>query len=146
MATTTIKGKDFLLKLSPDNGTTKYTVVCLEAHKGRLTRNVKERNTQCGLLTSRDELKGVWTVNAVCNTTPAAVALGVGEASLELIRTWIVADTALILYRQMPVASGTDVYESCTVYLTALGDDSTVGEYLVFDFEITMDGELDITP
>jgi hypothetical protein len=144
MATTTIKGKDFLLKLSPDNGTSKYTLVCLEGHSYSGKRNKTKRDTQCGAIVSRGEPERTIQVTGVVNTTPAALAAGVGEASLELIQSWFENDTALTMYRQMPVATGDDFKQQGTVYIEELGDDVKVGEYMSFNLTLGVDGNLTI--
>jgi hypothetical protein len=144
MATTTINARTFLLKVSPDNGTSKYTLVCIEKHEAKRSRDVQERDTQCGLLTSRKAPKRTFPFSLVVNTTPAALAAGVGEASLELLLTWFENETALTIYRNSPDA-GTDLYETGTVYITRLDDAAQVGEYVTVDGEFTGDGTFDIT-
>jgi hypothetical protein len=146
MALTTIQGTGFLLKLSPDNWTTTYTVVCLTNQGMNRERDVNVTATQCGTASGRGPIKRSIDATLVVNTTPAAVASGVGEASYKLLETWIETDTALLFKRESPVGSGTDIYQVGTCWLTKMNDSAAVGEKMVCDITLTIDGDLDLTP
>lgn len=146
MALTPIQGKAFLLKLSPDAFTSTYTVVCLTSQSMNRERPVNNTDTQCGTVSGRGNPTRSIDATLVVNTTPAALAAGVGEASYKLLEQWFEGDTALTFKRESPVGSGTDIYQTGTCYITKLNDTAQVGEKMVCDVTLTIDGVLDLTP
>ena len=146
MPTTPIRGKLFLLILSPDNGASKYTLVCLTKHDFNSERTETEVETQCGTLVDVGEPKSDINVDGICNTTPAALAAGVGEASLELLMTWYLAATALKVYRQSPTGTGLDLSVESACKISKISDSAEVGKYVSFNMKLKLDGDLDITP
>jgi predicted secreted protein len=146
MATAIIQGRSFFLYLSDDNWTTKYKVVCLEGQNLDAERSVQETDTQCGVLVSFGNAKATIQATGVCNTTPAAVAAGAGEASYKKLQTWFWANTALLFKRQSPDAAGTDLNQEGTCYISKLGDSAQVDGKLIFSMTLSVQGDVDITP
>lgn len=145
-ANTPIISKNFLLKLSDDNFETTYTVVCLTKQGMTRSRQVNEKDTQCGIMTSRGAAKRVIPFELVVNTTPNAVVTGVGEASYKKLEEWFENDVALQFKRESPVGAGTDLSQTGVCYITRFDDDETVGEYMSASGDLTIEGEIDLTP
>src|SRR6185503_1328172 len=110
-ATAPIKGRTFLFKVSDDNWTTTYTLVCLMSQRGRASRQKNTIDSQCGLYTSRGSVDRTYELVFMVNTTPDAVAAGVGEVSGKKWQEWFEADTVLKFKRQWPTGSGTDFHQ-----------------------------------
>jgi hypothetical protein len=131
MALAQVQGKAILLKVSPDAGTTKYTLVCLVKQTFKGSTAVNKKETQCGQAVGLGAKDMSFTFDAVMNTTPAAVVSGAGEASAKLALSWWLNDTQLTVYRSIGTA-GADHYMEATAYLTEYNDDLTVGDPMAF--------------
>ncbi len=102
MATTTLNGNDIPLKISTDAGTTYKSVVCATTSGIEITRDISEKETKCGLLSTVGNAKWSANVEGVVNTTPAGT-----EVSYEDLLGIIVNNTATLIKVESPVAAGT---------------------------------------
>jgi len=145
MAFTPVQAKLILLKVSPDAGTTTYTLVCLVKQTFKGSTPVNKKETQCGTAVGLGAKDMSFTFDAVMNTTPATVVAGVGEASAKLALSWWLNDVQLQVTRSIGTA-GADQYMQANAYLTEYNDDLTVGDPMAFSGTLTVFGDLDIIP
>jgi hypothetical protein len=145
MGLTQVLGKDILLKLSDDNWTTTYTLVCLTKQGFKGSTPVTKKPTQCGQAVGISANDNTFSFDAVMNTTPTAVSAGVGEASLKKVRSWYNSNTLLKVKRSIGSA-GADDYIEASAYLTSLSDELAVEDVMTFSGELTVIGDLDLTP
>ena len=141
MATTTLNGTDIPLKISTDAGVTYKTVVCATTSKVSMSRDTKETDTKCGILSAAGSLK--WTVNVdgVVNTTPTGT-----ETSYEDLLSIMSANTATLVKIESPVAAGTDFFISGSVVMSNLDLDLPSGDFVSFSCTLSGSGTVDITP
>ncbi len=141
MATTTLNGNDIPLKISTDGGTTYKSVVCATTSGIEMTRNISEKETKCGKLSTVGNLTWSANVEGVVNTTPAGT-----EISYEDLLGIIVNNTATLIKIESPVAAGTDFYIQGTVIMTGLNLSMPSGDFVEFTCTLTGSGVVDITP
>lgn len=141
MATTTLNGNDIPLKISTDAGTTYKSVVCATTSGIEITRDISEKETKCGLLSTVGNAKWSANVEGVVNTTPAGT-----EVSYEDLLGIIVNNTATLIKVESPVAAGTDFYIQGTVIMTGLNLSMPSGDFVEFTCTLTGSGIIDITP
>jgi len=132
--------------VSADSWTTTYTLVCLMNQRMRASRSTQTQDTQCGVVKSRGSVDRTFELQFLCNATPDAVAVGVGEVSYELWQSWFEADTLLKFKRQSPDGSGTDLHQEGSIYIDNIDDEAAVDGNMVITSTVTVDGVLDITP
>ncbi len=136
-------GRTFLLKLSADNWTTTYTVVCLTRQGMRRSRAVTKQDSQCGVAKAYGAPDRSMPVEAINNLAPAAVAAGVGEASYKQIATWFESNTELKMKRS--VGDGSTLYQEATCRINDLEDAEDVANNMTFSFVLELEGDLDET-
>ena len=141
MATTTLNGNDIPLKISTDAGTTYKSVVCATTSGIEITRDISQKPTKCGDLTTVGNVKWTANVEGVVNITPA-----VTEVSYEDLLGIIVNNTATLIKVESPVAAGTDFYIQGTVIMTGLNLSMPSGDFVEFTCTLTGSGIIDITP
>lgn len=142
MATTTLNGNDIPLKISTDAGTTYKSVVCATTSGIEITRDIVQKPTKCGDLTTVGNAKWSANVEGVVNTTPTALT----EVSYEDLLGIIVNNTATLIKVESPVAAGTDFYIQGTVIMTGLNLSMPSGDFVEFTCTLTGSGVIDITP
>lgn len=141
MATTTLNGNDVPLKISTDGGTTYKSIVCATSSDVKMSRDIKEKETKCGKLTTVGNLTWSVDVSGVINTTPAGT-----EVSYEDLLGIIVNNTTTLAKIESPVAAGTDFYIQGTVVMTNLDLATPSGDFAEFSCTLTGSGTVDITP
>jgi len=141
MATTTLNGNDIPLKISTDAGTTYKSVVCATTSGIEITRDISEKETKCGPLSTVGNAKWSANVEGVVNTTPAGT-----EVSYEDLLGIIVNNTATLIKVESPVAAGTDFYIQGTVIMTGLNLSMPSGDFVEFTCTLTGSGIIDIAP
>jgi TP901-1 family phage major tail protein len=140
----TVQGKDDILKISADTGTTYKTVVCETTHSFQFTRNSSRTATKCDSGTSALALGSYeWSFQAsfVVKTDPAGT-----ETSYEDILGYAVAGTALLIKNDNPLGTGTNWQELGTVYITDLSKTAEVEGLVSCDVTFSGDGALDVSP
>ncbi len=142
MATTTLNGNDIPLKISTDAGTTYKSVVCATTSGIEITRDISEKETKCGLLSTVGNPKWTANVEGVVNTTPTALT----EVSYEDLLSIIINNTSTLCKVESPVAAGTDFYLQGTVIMTGLNLSMPSGDFVEFTCTLTGSGTPDITP
>lgn len=141
MATTTLNGNDIPLKISTDAGVTYKSIVCATSSDVKMSRDIKEKDTKCGKLTTVGNLTWSIDVSGVLNTTPAGT-----EVSYEDLLSIIVNNTSTLAKIESPVAAGTDFYIQGTVVMTNLDLGTPSGDFAEFSCTLTGSGTVDITP
>lgn len=141
---TYLGGRTFYLKLSADNWTTTYTLVCLVKQGLTRSRAVTKQDSQCGTAKAYGEVDRMMSVEAINNLTPDPVASGVGEASYKLIASWLEANTALKVKRQTP-SDGSQLYMESACRISKLDDSAGVADNFTFNFELELEGDIDET-
>lgn len=140
----TKQGKDDILQVSTDSGTTWLTLVCESSHTFNFTRNTSTQPTKCDGGTSARVLGSYeWSFQSsvVVKTDPTS-----SEASYEQILGWSVNGTALLLRNADPNPAGTNYYHYGTVYITDLTKTAEVDGLVTADVTFSGDGAIDITP
>jgi predicted secreted protein len=140
----TKQGKDDILQVSVDSGTTWLTLVCESSHTFNFTRNTSTQATKCDGGTSARILGSYeWSFQSsvVVKTDPS-----VSEASYELLLSWAQGGTALLLRNADPSPAGTNFYHYGTVYVTDLTKTAETDGLVTADVTFSGDGALDITP
>jgi len=141
MATTTLNGNDIPLKISTDGGSTYKSVVCATTSGIEMTRNISEKETKCGKLSTVGNLTWSANVEGVVNTTPEGT-----ELSYEDLLGIIINSTATLIKIESPVAAGTDFYIQGTVIMTGLNLSMPSGDFVSFTCTLTGSGVVDIAP
>ena len=142
---TYIPGRIFYLLLSADSFTTTYTLVCLMKQGLSRSRAVNKQESQCGIAKSYGEVDRTMSVEAINNTTPDAVALGVGQCSYKQIATWFEGNTLLKVRRKYPTADGTGLFMESECRVSKLDDTNDVANNMTFNFELELEGAIDET-
>lgn len=140
----TKQGKDDLIQISADSGTTWLTVVCETTHTFNFTRNSSRTATKCDGGTSALNLGSYeWSFQAglVVKTDP-----GASEASYEQLLGYSVNATALQIRNADPNPAGTNWYHLGTVYITDLSKTAEAEGLVTVDVTFSGDGALDVTP
>jgi hypothetical protein len=140
---TYVQGRTFLLKLSPDAGTTWYTLVCLIKQGLNRERPVTKQDSQCGQAKAYGEVDRNMDVECLNNLTPDAVAAGVGEASYQLVSQWFESNTLLQMERE--VGDGSDLYQSSDCRVSKIADTEEVATNMTFSFTLELEGDFDET-
>jgi TP901-1 family phage major tail protein len=138
------QGKDDILQVSSDSGTTWLTVVCESSHTFNFTRNSSRTATKCDGGTSALNLGSYeWSFQSslVVKTDPS-----VSEASYELLLGYAHAATSLQIRNADPSPAGTNWYTLGTVYITDLSKSAEAEGLVTVDVTFSGDGALDITP
>lgn len=143
---TPIGGRTLMFKVSANNWTDSYTLVCLMNQRMRAARSSNKQDTQCGIVTSRGSIDRTFELQFLDNATPDALVTNVGEVSYELWQSWFEADTALKFKRQSPTGSGTDLHQEGTIYIESIDDEAAVDGNLIVTSTVSVQGVLDITP
>lgn len=139
-----LQGKDDVLYLSSDGGTTKKALVCETSHSFQGTRNTTRTPTKCDGGTSAVGLGSYeWNFQSsiVVETAPSA-----GQVSYEDLLGWFVGGTQLDLYNANPDPAGTNFYHAGKVYVTDLSKSAEVEGLVSAEVTFSGDGVLDITP
>lgn len=142
---TYVPGRTFYLLLSADSWTTTYTLVCLMKQGLSRSRAVNKQESQCGVAKSYGEVDRTMAVEAMNNTSPDAVALGVGEASYKQIAIWFEANTLLKVRRKYPSATGAEVFMESECRISKLDDSVAVADNMTFNFDLELEGAIDET-
>src|SRR5438270_13057415 len=120
MANTDVQGVLIPLTVSPDGGTTKYTLACLVDNDFKSDFAVNIDESQCGVHVGTGQPRFSFSFNAIVNITPDAVSGGTGQASWKLVQQWHASKTQLLVEQQHGVA-GADFYIGGTYYLNSIG-------------------------
>lgn len=140
-----LAGRTFLLKLSPDNWTTTYTLVCLSKQGMKRSRPVTKQDTQCGQAKAYGEVDRTLDFEALNELDPTAVSGSVGQASYKLVSSWFEANTQLRFKRAEP-ADGSDLFQEGACKIASLDDDAEVANNMTFSGTLEIEGALDETP
>jgi TP901-1 family phage major tail protein len=138
-----IQGKDDVLMLSSDSGTTWKTLVCETSHTFNFTRNSTTTATKCDSGTSARSLGAYeWSFQSsvVVKTDPGAT-----EISFEDLLSLSVAGTGVLIRSANPNPAGTNFYISGTVYITDLSKTAETDGLVSADVTFSGDGALDIS-
>lgn len=141
---TYLPGRTFYLLMSDDNWTTTYTLVCLVKQGLKRSRSVTKQESQCEMAKSFGAVDRTFSVEAVNNLTPDAVASNVGEASYKKIASWFEAATPLKIKRKSP-SDGSHLYMESSATIVGMDDSAAVADNMTFNFEMELTGDLDET-
>ncbi len=126
-------------QLSPDNGVTWLTLLCVSEHTQPLTTSPTETNTQCGIAVGLGPVKFAPTFNAVCSTDIIP-----GQVSMQQMKVWLINQT-LLKYRvqdpQLSTSAGGSVgandYITGQCYVTSVTSTYLVGDVVKFSGALT---------
>lgn len=145
MPNTPLQGKLILLEMSDDNWTTSYTLTCLISQGFQGSRSVSTKSTQCGTSVGLGPADNKIPWEADLNTTPDAVAAGVGQVSLVKLMTWYDAGTLLRVRQKYPT-DGSVFYRESAAYLTEYNETDPTDNVVTATGSFQLTGALDMTP
>lgn len=126
--TAPIQGKDVLLQVSTDNGTTYKTIVCLTKQGNELAATVNETETQCGNIVGVGTVKETITFEGAVNVVPALETTFLSYADLKTI----VKAGNSVMFKQTYATTPDEVDSEGKCYITDLKADMPVGNVVTF--------------
>lgn len=138
------QGKDDIIQISADGGTTWLTVVCETSHSFSFNRNSSTVSTKCDAGTTQRVLGSYeWSFQSslVVKTDPTA-----SEVSFEALLGYAVGGTRLRVRNADPNPAGTNWFTQGDVFVTDLQKTAEVDGLVTVDVTWSGDGALDITP
>lgn len=137
-----VQGKDDILELSTDGGSTWKTLICETSHSFNFNRNTNRTPTKCDGGTSALGIGSYeWSFQSsvVVETAPT-----VTQVSYEDLLAWAVGATALLL-RNSNGTSGANFHHSGSVYITDLSKTAEVDGLVTADVTFSGTNALDIS-
>jgi predicted secreted protein len=148
ITTNPLQGEDLLLKVSPDNGETWYTIVCLIKQAIEKTRNVNKTQTQCGQLIGKGVPDVTLPIEGAVNAPVPAVADDEGFASYYLLNKWFHDFTPLMFTQKLPEtpanSAAIGVFNEGKCYITDLKMDAPVDNIITFSATLMVYGTVAI--
>lgn len=140
-----IPGKDVVLEISTDTGTTWKKLICEITNTGNKTRETQVAPlTKCDTAASAQEITPLgytWTYDfeALVDTAPTSTQVTYSD----LLTLFINASSFMV--RRQYDATGSEFYEAGTAYVTSLSSASPVDGFVNFTGTLNGSGALDIT-
>lgn len=136
VTTVPVQGKDVVLEISTDNGTTWKTLVCLIKQAFEMTRSLNETETQCGTIPGVGSLKKVIPFEAAVNVNV------VGEQATLLsykdLNAIMESGSAIMARQKHPNADGAIFNNSGKCYLTDLKLDLPINNVCTFSGNLSL--------
>lgn len=140
----TIQGELAPLLLSPDNGVTWMTLVCLSTYSVSLDTTVNQTETNCGVATGLGAIKFKPSGSAVCEANPTE-----GQVTYNQMVEWQVNKTQLLFSSEYP-GSGSQYGQNLAIsgdcFVTATDVTLETGQVIKFTFTLTGTGTVNTAP
>lgn len=140
-----IPGKDIVLEISTDAGTTWKQLICEISNTGNFTRETATAPlTKCDTASAAQEITPTgysWSFDfeALTDTAPS-----VSQVTYSDLKTLAINGTSFLARRQYD-GTASEFYESGTVYITSLTSPAVVDGFHSFSGTMTGSGAQDIT-
>jgi predicted secreted protein len=135
-----IQGRDIVLSISTDSGTTYKTLICLETLTIDQSSSITERETRCGTKVGISNNKVSISGTFVQDTAPSGT-----EVSGSDMRTWKNNNTLLDI-KAAHVTTPANYFVQMDAYLESLSENAPSDDVLDASFTFRGTGTIDITP
>lgn len=137
-----IQGKDVILTITDDNGTSTWTLVCAEKQSYKASRDVKQRVTQCGTVVGTSaSVKRSITFDGVFSQVAETLTLGKGYCSGPKLKEWLNNATPLVVTQEYD--DGSKLSNSYGAYISDYSENDPIDDVVDFTVEFTL---FDTTP